>query len=56
MTHVEPDRWHYLRHAAVVAGFSLPLAMTYGAISGLFAARAWRILRSDSMPNALPAI
>jgi len=38
------------------AGFSLPLAMTYGAISGLFAARAWRILRSDSMPNALPAI
>jgi hypothetical protein len=27
MTHVEPDRWHYLRHAAVVAGFSAVIAL-----------------------------
>ncbi len=27
MTHVEPDRWHYLRHAAVVAGFSAVVAL-----------------------------
>jgi len=27
MTHVEPDRWHYLRHAAVVACFSAVVAL-----------------------------
>src|SRR3982751_5083398 len=27
MTHVEPDRWHSPRHAAVVAGFSAVVAL-----------------------------
>ena len=34
---------------AAHAGFSLPLALVYGVLSGLFAARALRILRSAPM-------
>ena len=34
------------RDWAAHAGFSLPLALVYGVLSGLFAARALRILRS----------
>ena len=37
------------------AGFSLPLALTYGTLSGLFAARAWRILRSAPNTTAFAA-
>jgi hypothetical protein len=43
------------RDWAAHAGFSLPLALTYGALSGLFAARAWRILRSQPTPPTLVA-
>ena len=43
------------RDWAAYAGFSLPLALTYGALSGLFAARAWRILRIQPTPPVLAA-
>jgi len=40
------------RDWAAHAGFSLPLALVYGVLSGLFAARALRILRSAPMQSA----
>jgi len=38
---------------AAHAGFSLPIAMVYGVVSGLFAARALRILNSAPATSAL---
>ena len=53
MTTAESQRWHYLQHAAIVAGFSLPIALLYGVVSGLFAARALRILKSAPAASSL---
>ena len=38
---------------AAHAGFSLPIALVYGVVSGLFAARALRILKSAPTASAL---
>ena len=43
------------RDWAAHAGFALPMAVVYGALSGLFAARALRILRSAPSASALAA-
>jgi hypothetical protein len=41
-----------LRHQA---GFAIAIALLYGTLSGLFAARAWRVLQSARAPALLPA-
>ena len=43
------------RDWAAHAGFALPMAVVYGALSGLFAARALRILRSAPTAPAFAA-
>ena len=37
------------------ASFALPMSLLYGALSGLFAARAWRIVSGGRVPALVPA-